>query len=274
MVMAEQQRIGPVVLHVTTEVEPKWDEDVNKWYDEEHVPELMAVPGFISARRYVVVDGSPTSIPQTYLCIYEIANGQVVLDRSYLTYHTGWKGAPSLRTAWTEQSSQHYRTHRSVRRQVFPIAGAYTDHSGESGQAPVPAVGSNMDDIWIQPIGSAVLHVMFTPDPEWENQTTAWFDDVQAPAYMACPGFLSMRRFLLRYDEDRGEPSVVGHHKYLALYQLRDESAVVTEEFLATQKRLERALDGRAFVSTAVYRQSFPASGPFEDHRGPKAQRR
>src|SRR5947208_16890281 len=101
MVTSTEQRIGPVILHVTTEVDPEWDDDVNKWYDQEHVPELMGVPGFISARRYVVVDGSLTSIPQTYLCIYEIANEQLVLDRAYLTYHTGWRAAPSLRTDWT-----------------------------------------------------------------------------------------------------------------------------------------------------------------------------
>jgi hypothetical protein len=268
------QRTGPVILHVTTEIEPEWDADVNKWYDEEHVPELMSVPGFISARRYEVVDGAATTIPQKYLCIYEMANEQVVLDRSYLSYHTGWKGAPSLRSEWTDQSSQHYRTHRSVRRQVFPIAGTYTDRSGEGSRAPVPAVGSNMDDIWIQPIGSAVLHVTFTPDPEWEPQMIEWFDEVQVPAYMACPGFLSMRRFLLRYDEDRGEPSVVGHHKYLALYQLQDETAVSTEEFLTAKKRLDVALEGRLFASTAVYKQSFPPVGSFEDRRGPNAQRR
>jgi hypothetical protein len=130
-----------------------------------------------------------------------------------------------------------------------------------------------MDDIWIQPVGSAVLHEMFTPDPEWEQQTTQWFDEVQVPAYMACPGFQSVRRFLLRYDEDRGEPSVVGHHKYLTLYQLQDETVASTEEFLAAKKRLDSALEGRLFTSTAVYRQSFPAVGAFHDHRGPNAQR-
>ena len=45
------------------------DGDLNDWYDGTHIPELLAVPGFVSARRYRLVgdDGAPE-----YLAIYDI----------------------------------------------------------------------------------------------------------------------------------------------------------------------------------------------------------
>lgn len=55
--------------------EPSREDEYNDWYDNTHVPEICAVPGFVSARRYKVHrpaadgDGWPA---QAYLAIYEI----------------------------------------------------------------------------------------------------------------------------------------------------------------------------------------------------------
>lgn len=45
------------------------DGELNDWYDGTHVPELLSVPGFVSARRFRRVgdDGEPE-----YLAVYEI----------------------------------------------------------------------------------------------------------------------------------------------------------------------------------------------------------
>ena len=270
--MVAQQRIGPVVLHVTMEMEPDWEEEINRWYDEEHLPEIMAVPGFVSARRFLRVGGPPVAKPSKYLCIYEIANGNVVLDRAYLQFHTGWKGAAALGTTWTKRVSKHYRSHRSLRRQVFPVRGVYTDRSGKPGKAPVPEVGSSLEDAWIQPIGSAILHVLTTVDPDWEQELLDWYDDEQTPALMACPGFLSARRFLIRYDDDRGDASVLGHHTHLCLYQLENEAALETDDYANARGTLDasrKRIAGMVVENASLYRQTFPASGAYDNHSGP-----
>lgn len=53
----------------TRPVSPDRDGELNEWYDGTHVPELLAVPGFVSARRFRRVggDGGPE-----YLAVYEI----------------------------------------------------------------------------------------------------------------------------------------------------------------------------------------------------------
>ena len=44
------------------------DDDYNEWYQSQHMPDVLAVPGFVSAERLQVLgDG-----PYKYLAIYEI----------------------------------------------------------------------------------------------------------------------------------------------------------------------------------------------------------
>jgi hypothetical protein len=56
---------------------PERDEEYNTWYDEVHLGELVALDGFVSARRLRPVDGNGP-----YVAIYEIEgdNLQAVLD--------------------------------------------------------------------------------------------------------------------------------------------------------------------------------------------------
>lgn len=42
----------------------------NDWYTGEHIPEVLAVPGFVGARRYRVTD--PNADGHPYLTVYEI----------------------------------------------------------------------------------------------------------------------------------------------------------------------------------------------------------
>ena len=67
------QPIGTTILVVMMEVDPADDEVFNKWYDEEHLPERMSIPGYISARRFRLEDGDELNRGGVlrYLCIWE-----------------------------------------------------------------------------------------------------------------------------------------------------------------------------------------------------------
>lgn len=56
---------------------PDRDREYNTWYDEVHLPELVALDGFVSARRLRPVDGTGP-----YVALYEIEGDdlQAVLD--------------------------------------------------------------------------------------------------------------------------------------------------------------------------------------------------
>jgi len=54
--------------------DPSREDEFNEWYDKTHVPEVCAVPGFVSGRRYKLTQEAMASNPDAYpyLAIYEI----------------------------------------------------------------------------------------------------------------------------------------------------------------------------------------------------------
>ena len=87
--MAEK---GSGLLLVMMDIDPEHEEDFNRWYDEEHVPERKAIPGFLTARRYKSVEGGPK-----YLAIYEMDNPEVLDSEAYR--YVSEEG----RSEWTER---------------------------------------------------------------------------------------------------------------------------------------------------------------------------
>ena len=59
---------GDGLLMVYCEVPAKYEEEFNAWYNEEHIPERLSIPGVLSAARYQAVAGGPK-----YLACYELA---------------------------------------------------------------------------------------------------------------------------------------------------------------------------------------------------------
>jgi hypothetical protein len=64
------------LLLTLTEPPPGMEEEFNAWYDEEHLPERLAIPGFRSARRWVS--------DRTYLATYELDSADVLQSAAYL----------------------------------------------------------------------------------------------------------------------------------------------------------------------------------------------
>ena len=68
------------LLIVVVDVDPEHEDEFNHWYDEEHIPEKRATPGFRSARRY-----SSHDVPGRYLAVYEVDDADVVTSAEYMT---------------------------------------------------------------------------------------------------------------------------------------------------------------------------------------------
>jgi hypothetical protein len=51
--------------------DPKREKEFNDWYDNTHMPDMLEVPGFISATRWVSVDNKENEI-RKYLAMYEL----------------------------------------------------------------------------------------------------------------------------------------------------------------------------------------------------------
>ena len=66
---------GTGLLMVWTDVEPEFEAEFNRWYDEEHISRLLEVPGFLSAGRYMALKGGPK---------YELEDHNVLRSAAYL----------------------------------------------------------------------------------------------------------------------------------------------------------------------------------------------
>lgn len=86
------------LLLVMMDVDPSVEEEFNRWYDEEHVPERLAMPGFISGRRFKAVEGGPK-----YLALYELESPEALQSEVYLRF------VSSDRTEWTRRMQQEFR---------------------------------------------------------------------------------------------------------------------------------------------------------------------
>jgi len=64
------------LLLTLTEPPAAMTEEFNAWYDDEHLPERLAIPGFRSARRWVS--------GRTYLATYELDSLAVLSSPAYL----------------------------------------------------------------------------------------------------------------------------------------------------------------------------------------------
>ncbi len=66
------------LLLVMIEIDPAYEDEFNRWYREEHYPERMACPGFLSGRRFLAVEGEPK-----YLAIYDLESAAVLESEEY-----------------------------------------------------------------------------------------------------------------------------------------------------------------------------------------------
>jgi hypothetical protein len=66
----EQHMAKSVLLVESRPESPQLVDDYNKWHDDMHIPEMLTIDGFRSARRWQAEDG------ETFITLYEI-DGEV-----------------------------------------------------------------------------------------------------------------------------------------------------------------------------------------------------
>lgn len=76
--------LGKVLLIVEVDIPSDREAEFNQWYSHVHLPDLLRVPGFLSARRYVRKNGSPK-----YLAVYEIEDEEA-FNQPQFANARGW----------------------------------------------------------------------------------------------------------------------------------------------------------------------------------------
>lgn len=94
---------GTTVSIVSIEVEDEHAQDFHRWYDEEHVPMLMKVPGWLRSRRYILLEEGTTGAlkgsagetkPLKFMAMHEFTTAD---------YLQTPEGKAAISTPWREE---------------------------------------------------------------------------------------------------------------------------------------------------------------------------
>jgi hypothetical protein len=86
------------------------EEEFNAWYDSEHIPERLAVPGVLTAIRFCSVSAATPK----YLAMYDLEKESVLESEAYRRV-AGDNSSP-----WTKRVTGKTRVYRSVGNQIYP----------------------------------------------------------------------------------------------------------------------------------------------------------
>jgi hypothetical protein len=147
------------------------EDEFHDWYDLEHVPERLRVPGFINAQRWI-----DTENPKISVATYDLDTVAVLQSPPYLAI-AGANSSP-----WTKRTQRFRKSLlRCEGEQILP------------GDATAPAKAGGL------------LLVGMTPAPADETGFNAWYDTEHVPALARVPGVLCARR----YRTAAGQPKYV-----------------------------------------------------------------
>ena len=155
--MSEANGLITVWLHVP----PEREEEFNSWYDLEHLRQVVALPGFVRARRYRVDDA-----PLKYLAWYETTDETVENGPHF--QHIVQNPTP-----WSQRIRRFYGENRE--RMNFRLMRDV----GRTSQTDTP---------W--------LYIVHTDIPDdIVDEYNAWYDNEHLPRLVTVPGVIRARRY-------------------------------------------------------------------------------
>jgi len=171
---------GSALLMVWADVPADKEKDFNRWYNEEHLAERLAIPGFLGGARYEAVKSGPK-----HLACYELEDAAVMESPAY-------KRVQQNPSEWTKRCSPEAigTTYiRNIYTMIHPHA--LTPAAAAGGMAPALQLGR-----------------MDVP-AEVDREFNEWYNTVYVPNYEKVPGVIRGRRYR----------AVEGTPTYLTLYE-------------------------------------------------------
>lgn len=149
------------LLAVWTDIAPEAEREFNEWYNTEHIPQLLGVPGFLSGRRYQAVEGEPK-----YLALYELTGPEVLKSDAF-------RQVRESPTEWSKKMIPLFRnTAIGAYRQLFSC-----------NNYPLPSESE------------FVLTVRLNIPADKETEFNQWYNIDHLPALVSVPGVYGARRY-------------------------------------------------------------------------------
>jgi hypothetical protein len=154
--------LGAGVLAIWNDIAPGGDDAFIHWHTREHIPERVAVPGFLRGRRYVAVSGGPA-----YFTLYETESVDTLRGPAYVARLND-------PTPWTRRSLPLFRNTKRTACRVSHTHG----------------VGA----------GGALATLDFGPATGRDGELQAWLGGSTLPAIAERPGVVGAHLCLADVD--------------------------------------------------------------------------
>ena len=162
---------GTGLLMVWVDVPAEKEKEFNRWYNEEHLAELLSIPGVLNAARYEAVKSGPK-----HLACYELESPAVVDSPGFKNRQpTAWGKRMGPRVIGTNFINNVYEM-------IYPER--LNRKLAQSDMSPALQIGR-----------------MDIP-PEHEAEWNKWYSGVYVPNYEKVPGCTQGRR----WRAARGQP--------------------------------------------------------------------
>jgi len=212
------------------------EDEYNKWYNEQHAQDVVSIPGFVTAQRFVKTDLPlyrmvDLQVPK-YLIVYKIVtdNVEAVFDEVSRRLKTG---ETYMSPAYDQKTSVSY-VYKPFRPEI----------KGVGGEPQGAKAGPKQ----------TYYQVVFTAMVEGKEQEfNLFYDQHHAPELAALPGFVSAQRMILARPTTASIPAT----KYLALFKVETSDLAAVK-----QAATKPGTTSPAFDTQATRGYTFRAIGP------------
>jgi hypothetical protein len=213
--------------------------EFNNWYDNEHAPAVVAVPGFVQAQRFILCDQQLRPISRQrprYLIVYKIVTAN--LPSVFAEVDRRMQGGQIKLSPALDMKSLQTATYR-----VFRPA--------------ITGAGARLPGVAAEPARKYVQLVFADPADGLESDFNRWYDHVHAPEVAAVPGFVGAQR-LVRGDAQLGPAG--DRQKYLIMFKIvsADVGAVIAD----FQRRMPDMHMSKAFDGERAFGYTYQSLGP------------
>jgi hypothetical protein len=193
-----------VLIVLTNPGSPDKEALYNDWYTNEHVPDVLAVPGYVAATRYEAFP-SWIPIPQRYLTVYDLEVEDTAHVQRISDEHMRRIGAGEMRR------SPEGAMDRDSMRAMYYVEKSPRQTS-KLQQSNIP------DGVFLAYAAPAA--------PERDTELNRWYDEQHLPDVLDLPGFTAAQRYAMTGINMVGQPWITAN-PYLTLYEHmhRDEVA-------------------------------------------------
>jgi hypothetical protein len=212
------------------------EDEYNKWYNDQHAPDVVAVPGFVTAQRFVKNDLPlyrmvDLQVPK-YLVIYKIVTDDV--NAVFAEVSRRLQTRETVISPTFDSSTSVSYVYRTFRPEIRGVGGE------PAGAKPGPK--------------QSYIQIVFTAMVDGkEDEFNAFYDRHHAPELAAIPGFVSAQRMILARPSTGSIPA----SKYLALFRVETSDLAAVKQVAAQPGTTSPAFDTKA---TRGY--TFRAIGP------------